>query len=82
MVTPYRGILTREQAVKLALADAFLAAIDDLLARQARGVLLYRPLSPMWTQEAAEEWMPDELFDARRHNPPPDDRGGGPFANV
>lgn len=59
--------LTNEQSFKLIVTDAWLKEIDDFLDRRRQGIIVYRPLSPLWGgQEVGEHYSPDELLDPLR----------------
>lgn len=74
LTLPPKRPLTQEQDIRLALADAFLHELDEMIDRMHSGQVVYRPLSPLWTAESREIRTP-ELDDPVRHQPPPGSGG-------
>lgn len=68
----YTDHLTATQQMKLAVCDAWLLELADIIDRIRAKEPVYRVLSPMWEGERKEEFWPDELDDKRRTDPPTD----------
>ena len=61
-----RRRLSLEQMTMLAVCDAWLTELDEIVRRIESHEVVYRRLSPIWAANPAEEFEPDELHDPIR----------------